>query len=151
MRGQKQAGLAMHCFALRLKLAQPEVGAPVLPAEQGRQRPAVAPVPADAARALAGEARRDDVAPALSERRQGLRRGGENRGDHFVAILLRPVRLRPREAAVLRAARQYASAAIEHHRAARVRALVNCEIKRIGDQAERDPWRVGALRMAKVI
>ncbi len=55
MRREEQAGLAMYFFAVRLELPQPEMRAPVLPAENGRQRPAVAPVPADAARALARE------------------------------------------------------------------------------------------------
>ncbi len=130
MRRQEQAGLAMHVLGMRLELAQPAVRAPVLPAEQRRQRPAVAPVPADAARALAGQARRHHPVPACAQRRQRLARRGEDRLDHLLAVLLGPVGLRPHQADVARALREHARAAVEHHRTAGVGALVDGQVER---------------------
>ena len=93
------------------------------------------PVPADATCALAGEAGCDDVATSFAQQRQGSLDCGQNRGNHFVAILLRPVWLRSHEAYALLGACQHAPAAIQHHGAARMRALVDGEITRILTQS----------------
>jgi hypothetical protein len=110
---------------LRLERGDPGVRAPVLPAEHRRQRPAVAPVPADAARALAGQTRDGDFITALAERRKRALDGGKHGCHDLLAVLLGPVRLRARERDLLLAGGDRPPLPVEYQRPARMGALVD--------------------------
>ncbi len=128
VRREVQAGLAVHRVAVRrFEARDPRVRAPVLPAEDRRQRAPGGSIPAHGVRALAGEAGAGDLALAYADLRHGLRHRVEHRGHDFFAVLLRPVRLRMRQGDLARAFGEDAAGAIHDQRAAGVRALVDGE------------------------
>jgi hypothetical protein len=144
VRRQKQPRPAMHLVAMRLQRVDPRVHAPVLPAEDRRQRHSADAIPAHRTGALARQPGGHELGRARPEGIGRLRHRGVHRRDDLLGVLLGPVGLRASQRDFPFTVAEDPAARVEHQRPARVRALVDGEEKRRGRLArhvQRFCWR----------
>lgn len=128
---QPEPGAPMNFLNVSRKLLKPFRRAPVLPADDGRQRHARPAVPANQAGTLRGESSADHLPGASTQRDNYFGNYGLKRGDQLFRVLLHPSRLRSMHGHFTQGTGLQHTTMIEHQRTTGMSALIETKIERI--------------------